>query len=134
MKCRKQALGHLKPGGQEGLRKRAEELHQYVTHHLLCHFQAEEEVLFPAVRKCAPQCDALVESLLQDHREIRARVTQLADEGLLDKSLFDLGDLLERHIRREERELFPVFESEVGPTEAERVGKDMEKILGSRSS
>ena len=28
----------------------------------------------------------------------------------LAKLIFDLGDLLERHIRKEERELFPLFE------------------------
>jgi len=33
--------------------------------------------------------------------------------------IFDLGDLLERHIRREERELFPLFEQH-----AEIIGAD----------
>jgi len=35
--------------------------------------------------------------------------------------------------RREERELFPLFENRVGAAEAERVKEEIEKILGVRN-
>ncbi len=47
----------------------------------------------------------------------------------LPKALFDLGDILERHIRREERELFPLFEHYVPPAEAEQAKGEIERIL-----
>jgi hemerythrin-like domain-containing protein len=46
--------------------------------------------------------------------------------------IFDLGDLLERHIRKEERELFPLFEERVGHTEANLAGGKIKAILEAR--
>ena len=40
-------------------------------------------------------------------------IPQLEAGTGLAKLIFDLGDLLERHIRKEERELFPLFEQHV---------------------
>jgi hemerythrin-like domain-containing protein len=51
----------------------------------------------------------------------------------VSKLIFDLGDLLERHIRREERELFPLFEQYVERSRAEAVGRDISKILATRA-
>jgi hemerythrin-like domain-containing protein len=51
----------------------------------------------------------------------------------VSKLIFDLGDLLERHIRREERELFPLFEQYVERSRAEAAGRDISKILATRA-
>jgi hemerythrin-like domain-containing protein len=47
----------------------------------------------------------------------------------LAKLIFDLGDLLERHIRKEERELFPLFEQRVKAAEAVAIGQELKKVL-----
>ena len=47
----------------------------------------------------------------------------------LAKLIFDLGDLLERHIRKEERELFPLFEQHVEGGKAESAGVEIKRIL-----
>ena len=47
----------------------------------------------------------------------------------LAKLIFDLGDLLERHIRKEERELFPLFETQVNAEKAEQVGMNLKELL-----
>ena len=52
----------------------------------------------------------LIDELLRDHQRLRELLNRLAEETVMAKTLFDAGDLLERHIRREERELFPLFE------------------------
>ncbi len=132
LRCRKQALGQMKPTGAEGLRERAEELRHFVSNHLEQHFQAEEEILFPLIRSCVPESHSLVEDLLEEHEEIRKGAVRLEGKTDLAKILFDLGDLLERHIRKEERELFPLFETFVTPAEAERVNRDIERILKNR--
>ena len=132
LRCRKQALGQMKPMGARGLRERAEEVRNFVSKNLACHFQAEEEILFPLIRSCVPQSHSLVEDLLAGHEEIRKGALRLEGNTDLSKILFDLGDLLERHIRKEERELFPLFEACVTPAEAERVNRDMERILKNR--
>ena len=71
----------------------------------------------------------MVEDLIKEHQQIRRQVAGLGEKKALSKTLFDLGDLLERHIRREERELFPIFERRVDAAQAQRAKKEIEKIL-----
>lgn len=75
----------------------------------------------------------MIEDLLKEHEQIRKGVIRLEGNVGLSKILFDLGDLFERHIRREERELFPIFESHVAPAEAERVKGQIERVLANRN-
>lgn len=132
LRCRKQALGQLRPMGAQGLKERAEEVKSFVESNLRAHFRAEEEVLFPLMLSLVPQSQRLIEELLKEHEQIRDGVGRLEENAGLAKLLFDLGDLLERHIRREERELFSLFERYVTAAEAESMGREMEKFLPER--
>lgn len=131
LRCRKQALGQLKPMGAAALRERANEVLSFYERNLIPHFQAEETVLFPRMRSLAPRCASLIAELVKDHQTIQQLVEQLRAGNGLAKSIFDLGDLLERHIRREERELFPVFEEELEADEADAIGAAINNLLGS---
>ena len=131
LRCRKQALGQLKPMGAKGLKERAVEFGEFFTNNLVAHFRAEEEVLFPRMRALVPESEAIIEQLIRDHQQLRDATPQLEGEVGLAKLVFDLGDLLERHIRKEERELFPLFEQHIGETAAEAVGAEIKTILGS---
>jgi len=133
LRCRKQALGQIKPMGPEGLRERAKEIEAFFAENLARHFKAEEKVLFPFMRSSIPQSGSLIDELLREHEQIRAVAHRLEGEKGPAKILFDLGDLLERHIRREERELFPLFESEVTTAETEGLKERIEAILSDRS-
>jgi hemerythrin-like domain-containing protein len=129
LRCRKQALGQLKPIGAVGLAERAQEFLHFYKSSLTRHFEAEERVLFPAMRTALPASAALVDALVHDHQQIRQSLPELESKMELAKLLFDLGDLLERHIRKEERELFPLFESGIETAEAERIGRELKTIL-----
>jgi iron-sulfur cluster repair protein YtfE (RIC family) len=129
LKCRKQALGQIKPMGAEGLRERAKEFRDFFEANLIQHFRAEEEVLFPLLCSLVPESQTMIEELTKDHERIRSAKVQLGSDTGLGKLIFDLGDLLERHIRREERELFPLFESHIGAAEAAAIGEKIKKIL-----
>jgi iron-sulfur cluster repair protein YtfE (RIC family) len=129
LRCRKQSLGQSKPTGAAGLRLRAEEFREFFDKQLIPHFRAEEEVLFPLMRAAVPQSAVLLDDLLRDHETFRQEVQKLTTGAGLSKLIFDLGDLLERHIRREERELFPLFEQHVESATAEAVGEKMKTIL-----
>lgn len=78
------------------------------------HFRIEEQVLLPAL--AARQEHALVERTLADH----ARLRELAasDDA---SSLIDFATHLERHVRFEEREMFPACERELEPATLEEV-------------
>jgi len=132
LRCRKQALGQLKPMGLKGLKERTQELRDFFAIHLVVHFRAEEEVLFPKLRELIPESAVIVDQLMHEHRQLRDAVVQLNTDAGLGKLVFDFGDLLERHIRKEERELFPLFEQHVGETAAKTVGDEIKKIIESR--
>lgn len=131
LRCRKQALGQLKPMGAAGLTERAQEFLNFYKSNLARHFKAEEEILFPAMRAAIPASAPIVDTLLQEHEKIRQALPQLELKTGLAKSIFDLGDLLERHIRKEERELFPLFEQQTEEASAERIGRELKTILTS---
>ena len=132
LRCRKQALGQLRPMGVKGLKERAGEFREFFANQLVPHFRAEEEVLFPQMRALVPESESIIEQLIRDHQQLRAAMPQLESGVGLGKLVFDLGDLLERHIRKEERELFPLFEQHVGETGAETIEDEIKKILDAR--
>jgi iron-sulfur cluster repair protein YtfE (RIC family) len=129
LRCRKQALGQIRPTGAEGLRERAKEFYAFFSSKLVRHFRAEEAIVFPLIGSLVPESQAIIDRLLNEHEEIRAASKRLESESGLGKLIFDIGDLLERHIRTEERELFPLFERHVGVTEAEGAAEQIKKIL-----
>jgi hemerythrin-like domain-containing protein len=129
LRCRKQALGQLKPLGREGLKARAKEFCDFFNGHLEAHFRAEEEALFPPMVALSSASERMIEELLREHEKIRQAIPQLQSETALAKLIFDLGDLLEGHIRREERELFPLFEQHAAEIKAEKIGAAIAKIL-----
>lgn len=68
------------------------------------HFREEEETLFPLVIEDG-EARPLVGQALLDHQQLRALVARLDGE-----TMTATADLLERHVRLEERELFPLIE------------------------
>ena len=132
LRCRRQALGQIKPMGAQGLKEMVKEYKDFFAQNLVPHFRAEEEILFPLIRARAAESHSLIDQLLKDHEQLRKGEECLAEDKGLSKVLFDLGDLLERHIRREERELFPFFENLAALIDAERIGKEIKEILENR--
>ena len=50
LRCRRQALGQIKPTGAQGLKERVKEYRDFFAQNLVPHFRAEEEILFPLIR------------------------------------------------------------------------------------
>lgn len=113
--------------------EQAAETVRFFHESLVSHFRAEEEVLFPAIRICTPQTAVLLDTLTAEHVEMRARVKHLAqasrDEVTLLPLLRTFGELLERHIRREERELFPFYEANMSEEQATQIGAGIAKLI-----
>ena len=92
------------------------------------HFREEEELLFPSAVDCEEARELLVQALLE-HQRLHALATQLRQQLAGGDSLAaimqQLGELLEAHVRLEERRLFPVIEQrlqEAGLTKLEQGG------------
>ncbi len=83
----------------------------YWDGHGRLHFRLEEEVLLPAYAGRGDPYDALIARVLCDHVAIRQRIAAVGDDsGKSVAALHELGSLIADHVRREERELFPLIE------------------------
>ena len=75
------------------------------------HFREEEEVLLPAYSEFGDINDSEIVTMLVEHVLIRAGMNKLLEENERDiEKMHELGKLLEEHIRREERIIFPMIE------------------------
>ncbi|HEX2960169.1 MAG TPA: hemerythrin domain-containing protein [Ignavibacteriales bacterium] len=92
----------------ESPKEKARRALEFYESDLVVHFAAEEKVLYPFVKGKDKILDGLFKEIMEEHKEIRHLVESLlqAETGLEEK-LDTLGRLLEGHIRKEERELFP---------------------------
>jgi hemerythrin-like domain-containing protein len=114
--------------------EQAEDAVRFFRDNLVAHFRAEEEALFPSIRTCVPYAVTMLDTLTAEHSEMHAQVANLAqalsDEVSLQAKLKAFGDLLERHIRREERELFPLYQANIPEAEAARIGVEIAHLTG----
>jgi hemerythrin-like domain-containing protein len=88
---------------------------------LVNHFEIEEQVLFPA---CGPM--PMIAELLADHRALEALIAPLRTEpsaALLEQ----FCELLTRHIRREESELFEQIQSALPREVLDRAGGEIDR-------
>ena len=83
------------------------------------HFRVEEDVLLPAFAEHGDPDDPRVVTMLLDHVRIRAQARAIARGGADVDALHTLGSALERHVRLEEREVFPLIEEALSPAAAE---------------
>lgn len=104
-----------------------ERIKKYVQHfwdqHMQAHFREEEEILF------APVKDEKVQRALNDHEQIKEQVNatlQSSGEEASNK-LARLADLVDAHVRYEERELFPHLEKELTTKQLENIGKQLQQ-------
>ena len=77
------------------------------------HFRMEESILLPAWFAGGRADDAMAERVLSDHLELRAAAQRLRDGERSVDDLHSIGELLEQHVRFEERLLFPRIESDL---------------------
>jgi hemerythrin-like domain-containing protein len=91
----------------------------------LVHIEAEEALLGQHLSA------ADAGRLREEHRELRSLLSDVraARQGARRAPLQAFADLLERHVRWEERELFARLEGAVAPDELAVVGHELEKRL-----
>jgi quercetin dioxygenase-like cupin family protein len=108
--------------GAEGAEPRgaASDFLRFFSTETVEHFREEEELLFPLAIGFDEARDPLVRALLEHQRihalrgELDAR---LADDSPIAEVMRKLGELLDAHIRHEERVLFPLIERLVADSE-----------------
>jgi len=89
------------------------------------HFEDEEKILFPFVKSKNEDVDKLIEEIISEHRNMESLIKELHETDQLENVLDELGWLLEKHIRKEERELFVEIEKVLSEDELEKIGKKL---------
>jgi hemerythrin-like domain-containing protein len=90
-------------------------------HHIRPHFYQEEKILMPYM----PANDPLAKRLKEEHDHIRELIIEL-DEEADKRHLLLLCDLLDQHIRFEERELFNYLEELLTPVQLDNIFTELE--------
>lgn len=81
------------------------------------HLRIEEEALLPALRLAGE--DTLVARTLAEHAEMRQRITAPPSA----EALVQFAELLQRHVRFEEKELFEAAQRRLSDAELEKIGQ-----------
>jgi hemerythrin-like domain-containing protein len=91
------------------------------------HFRKEEQYLVPGFEE-----NNLMKQMLEEHRKLEGLYNKIVNntEGWTSSELRDklnlFGELLDMHIRFEERELFPMIENTLSEEQLEELGKKLE--------
>jgi hemerythrin-like domain-containing protein len=109
------------------LELRARHVSAFFEYRLINHMRIEEELLFPACRAVLGVEASLIDVLLSDHRELRAKAAAIK-AGAHDQ-VDSFCVLLERHIRTEERQLFVLAEDRMKPTDMADLGRQIKAQL-----
>lgn len=84
------------------------------------HLRVEEEQLFPLLVRNGGS-GPLLTQVLAEHQELAGLASALREEAatgdVSGETMVELADLLDAHVRREERELFPLIERRVPDAE-----------------
>ena len=114
------------------LRERADKVIGFFETDLETHFAVEEGIVFP-VMSGIEEAGEIVEQLVDEHRKLAMLVDRLREPLGLELSalLREFADLLESHIRKEERILFPCYEKTISPQTADQVRSQVLEIIGS---
>jgi hemerythrin-like domain-containing protein len=95
------------------------------------HFTIEEAVLLPGWIAADPNADTVMANrVLVEHLDLRSRAGRLRSDLHTIEDLHELGELLDRHVRFEERELFPRIESGLDTEAIAALGAEIEVAEG----
>ena len=114
------------------LSERAEKVIRFFESDLKTHFAVEEEIVFRAMSGIE-EADSVIRELIEEHRDIRRLIQRLqrARSPKIAPLLREFADLLEAHIRKEERVLFPCYERHISPGKAGQVRIQVLEVIGS---
>ena len=98
----------------------------FYNNELKKHFEDEEKILFPSVKSKNEDVDKLIVEIIFEHRKMETFIKDLEKTEQLENVLDEFGWLLEKHIRKEERELFVEIEKVLSEDELNIIGKKLD--------
>ena len=102
-----------------------EEITLHFEEHLKDHFIKEEKI-FAECRNVSPQTDELITEIIEEHQRVEELIRALKEGNEITNTLDALGFLLEKHIRKEERQLFELLQENLSE---EKLNDFADKLL-----
>ncbi len=129
LRCRKQALGQIKPMGAVGLKERADEVLSFFRNNLVAHFRAEEEILFPFMRAHVAGSEAMIDELVRQHKQLRQAMAQIETRHGLGETNFRFGRSARTAYSQRRAGVVPALRSERGCAQADLIGAKLKERL-----
>lgn len=104
------------------------EIEEHFRQEIRFHFEAEEAILYPAAERYGV-LSVLVGELRSEHNELRRHFALASARAMSASDLREFTELLPRHIRKEERELFEELQSLLTPDDLKDIGTRLEAAL-----
>ena len=115
----------------ENGRQQKRALFEAIRNDLEAHTSVEESVFYPAFKNY-PDFQNLIAASYEEHDEVKSLLTEIEQLGTgsleLDSRVSILMEKVERHVQKEDTELFPMVRRIMRRAERERLGRHMEAI------
>jgi iron-sulfur cluster repair protein YtfE (RIC family) len=89
---------------------KAEYAMQFYRNEIIEHFDKEEQLVIKKIKGINSDLDKLANEIISEHKELRDLFTSIKNTHNLEQHLDKTGRALEQHIRKEEREFFPLIQ------------------------
>jgi len=99
---------------------KAEYALQVFSHDLLTHFTKEEQML-KLIMNYKPEIDVLIHEIFEEHEQLRNLFLNIPDSTDLKNDLATIGSVLDAHVRKEERILFPLLQQLCTPIQLQQI-------------
>jgi hemerythrin superfamily protein len=116
--------------GERALKTKADIVHGIVSE-LSVHAQAEEQVLYPAIRTEVPDTEEMVLESLEEHHIVKWVLSELEDMSPEDErfaaKVTVLIENVRHHVDEEEHDLFPRVRASLGRKQLSDIGAVLER-------
>jgi acetyl esterase len=101
---------------------------------LTAHAEAEEQIVYPAIRDMVPGGAAMAKHAIDEHKEMKQQIAKLeqGEPGDLEfeNALTALIDSVRDHVPEEENEVLPALRQVIGQDKMEELGRIFEEVKG----
>lgn len=109
-----------------------EALRDKIIIELVRHSEAEEQAVYPMIRRAIDNGDQIVEHEIDEHSQAERIMKELdrmsADDPQFGVLMQQLMAAIKEHVQEEENEVFPQFRAKVDKKELDNLGKTVEAL------
>ena len=105
-----------------------------ICEELEVHTAAEEQFVYPALREGVSGGNTLADEAEHEHAEAKqliGRIKRTSDADHLPEVVSELKQAIEHHVQEEEGTVFPKMQSDLGDSEMDTLGAQVQEFKGS---